>query len=76
VAAVAGIIVGIPLGLVTGRWLWDLFAREIYAVPCPTVPAGSVLLIALATLTLGNAVAVVPAWRAARTPTALLLRTE
>ena len=26
VAAVVGIAVGIPLGIVTGRWLWDLFA--------------------------------------------------
>ena len=33
VAALVGIVVGIPLGVVAGRWLWDLFADQIYAVP-------------------------------------------
>ena len=36
--AVIGTIVGAPLGVVLGRWLWVLFAHEIYAVPDPTVP--------------------------------------
>ena len=38
VAAVVGIVFGVPVGAVIGRWLWDLFARQIYAVPEPTVP--------------------------------------
>ena len=76
VAAVVGMVVGIPLGLVTGRWLWDLFARQIYAVPYPTVSVVSVILVALGTLVLANVVAAVPARNAARTPTALMLRSE
>jgi putative ABC transport system permease protein len=76
VAAVVGIVVGIPLGIVTGRWLWDLFARQIYAVPYPTVSVVSVLLVAFGTLVLANVVAAVPARSAARTPTALMLRAE
>ena len=76
VAAVIGIAVGIPLGIVTGRWLWDLFARQIYAVPYPTVSVVAVLLVALGTLVLANVVAAVPARTAARTPTALMLRAE
>ncbi len=76
VAAVVGILVGIPLGLVTGRWLWDLFARQIYAVPYPTVSVPSVLLVAFGTLVLANVIAAVPARNAARTPTALMLRAE
>jgi ABC-type antimicrobial peptide transport system permease subunit len=76
VSAVVGIVVGIPLGIVAGRWLWDLFAREIYAVPYPTVPVGSILLVAAGTLVLANIVAAIPARTAARTPTAILLRTE
>jgi hypothetical protein len=39
VAGVAGVVVGVPLGIVLGRWLWTLFARYINAVPEPTVPA-------------------------------------
>jgi hypothetical protein len=76
VAAVVGIVVGIPLGLVTGRWLWDLFARQIYAVPYPTVSLPSIFLVAVGTLVLANVIAAVPARNAARTPTALMLRAE
>jgi hypothetical protein len=39
VAAGVGIIVGMLVGIALGRWLWNLFARDIYAVPLPTVPA-------------------------------------
>ena len=76
VAALIGIVVGIPLGIVTGRWLWDLFARQIYAVPYPTFSVPSIGLVALGTLLLANVVAAVPARQAARTPTALMLRAE
>jgi hypothetical protein len=75
-AALVGIVVGIPLGVVTGRWLWDLFARQIDAVPYPTVSVPSVVLVALGTLLLANLVAAIPARTAARTPTALMLRAE
>ena len=69
-------VVGIPVGIVTGRWLWDLFARQIYAVPYPTFSVPSIALVALGTLILANVVAAVPARNAARTPTALMLRAE
>jgi hypothetical protein len=76
VAAVVGIIVGVPGGIALGRWLWDLFAREIYAVPQPTVPALEIVLVALGALVLANLVAAVPGQMAARTPTAVVLRAE
>ena len=76
VAAVVGIVVGIPLGVIAGRWLWDLFADQIYAVPYPTVSVTSIVLVALGTLVLANVVAAVPARTAARTPTAVMLRAE
>jgi FtsX-like permease family len=76
VAAVVGIAVGIPVGIVLGRWLWVLFARLIYAVPQPTVPVVSVVLIGLGTVVLANVVATIPARIASRTPTALMLRAE
>lgn len=76
VAAAVGIVIGIPLGLVVGRWLWDLFAQQISAVPYPTVSIPSVVLVALGTVLLANLVAAAPARAAARTPTALMLRAE
>jgi len=76
VAALVGIVVGVPAGTALGRWLWDLFARDIYAVPRPTVPVLEVLMVALATIVLANLVAAIPGRMAARTPTALVLRAE
>ena len=74
--AVVGIVVGIPLGIVVGRWLWDLFAEQINAVPYPTVSVLSVVLVAVGTIGLANIVATLPARSAAGTPTAILLRAE
>jgi len=74
--AVIGTIVGAPVGVVLGRWLWVLFAHEIYAVPDPTVSVVSVVFVALGALVLANLVAFFPGRVAGRTQTALMLRTE
>jgi hypothetical protein len=76
VAVLIGTVVGVPLGIIVGRSLWVLFAREIDVVPTPTVPALTVALIAVAALVLANVVAALPGQIAARTPTAVLLRSE
>ena len=76
VAIGLGSVIGVPLGIVVGRTLWELFARNIHAVPAPSVPVLSVVLIALGALVLANMVAAIPGRIAARTPTALILRAE
>jgi FtsX-like permease family/MacB-like periplasmic core domain len=76
VAAVIGVIIGVPAGIALGRWLWDLFARAIFAVPSPTVPVLEIVLVAVGAVVLANIVAAVPGRMAARTRTALLLRSE
>jgi hypothetical protein len=76
IATVGGIVVGIPLGIALGRWLWTLFAQEIGAVPAPTVPMWWVAVAGLAAIILANVVAAVPGRSAARTPTALVLHDE
>jgi len=76
IAAVVGIVAGIPLGIALGRWLWTLFAQEIGAVPAPTVPVWWVVVAGLAAIILANVVAAIPGRSAARTPTALVLRDE
>jgi FtsX-like permease family len=76
VVAIVGLVIGIPLGIAVGRWLWIVFAHELSTVPDPVVPAGSVALAAVAALVLANLVAALPGRSAARTPAALLLRAE
>jgi hypothetical protein len=71
-----GAITGVPLGIILGRFLWNLFAREINAIPAPTVPVVSIVLIVVGGILLANIVAAVPGRIAAQTPTALLLRAE
>ena len=76
VSVAAGVAIGMPIGIALGRWLWTLFAEGISAVPDPTVPALSMVLIALGALCFANVVAAVPGRIAARTPTALVLHSE
>jgi ABC-type lipoprotein release transport system permease subunit len=76
VAVLIGVVLGVPIGIVVGRTLWDLFAREINAVPAPSVPSTSIVLITIGALVLANVVAAIPGRLAARTPTALVLRAE
>src|ERR1019366_845749 len=71
IAVVIGTIVGVPLGIALGRWLWDLFARDIHAVPAPSVPSLLVILIAVGAIALANAAAFLPARAACSTPTGL-----
>ncbi len=76
VAAVIGCAIGIPVGIALGRVLWDLFAGDISAVPDPTVPGGSVVVIGVLALALAILVAMIPGRLAARTTTSQLLRAE
>ena len=76
IAVAIGTLIGVPLGIVLGRWLWDLFAEQIHAVPVPTVPLADIAAISLGALLLALLVSVVPGRIAARTPTALLLRAQ
>ena len=76
VIVVVGLVVGIPLGIALGRLLWQLFAHQLSAIVDPTIPAISILVVAVGALVLANLVAALPGRSAARTPTALVLRAE
>jgi ABC-type antimicrobial peptide transport system permease subunit len=76
VAVGIGTIVGIPVGIVIGRALWDVFAHQIDAVAQPFVPGLTIVAIGVGAIVLANVVATVPGRLAAATPTALMLRAE
>jgi predicted lysophospholipase L1 biosynthesis ABC-type transport system permease subunit len=74
--AALALVVGIPIGLASGRWAWTLVASGIESSSPPLVPALSVALIIPATFVVCNAVAAWPARAAGRLPPALAMRAE
>jgi ABC-type lipoprotein release transport system permease subunit len=74
--AAMGLLVGLPLGVLLGRFAWNLFATELGVVSEPVAPAVSAFLVIPATLLLANLVAVLPGRIAAGTRPALVLRAE
>jgi hypothetical protein len=74
VGFVAGLI-GVPAGVIIGRWTWTVLADRLGMVPIPEVSAVLLAGIGVSVLVLANAVGVVPGLRAARAP-GQALRTE
>jgi putative ABC transport system permease protein len=74
--ALAGVVVGVPAGLVAGRLIWRVFAASLGVVPVPVVVAWVIVAVAAGTLIAATALAAGPAWSAARSRPAGLLRTE
>ena len=72
----AALIVGIPLGIVAGRWSWALFAGSLGVAPGADVPAVAVVAEAAVALLLAVLIAAVPGRTAARVRPAASLRTE
>jgi ABC-type lipoprotein release transport system permease subunit len=73
---VLALIVGIPLGIVLGRWGWNALADNLGTVAEPVVPALAVSLVIPAVLVLVNLIAFVPGRIAARIRPAVVLRSE
>jgi hypothetical protein len=71
-----GVGLGVPLGVVLGRWLWSGFAGELGVLALPSVPMELLVAIAGGLLVLATLAAVVPALAAGRTPVAAVLRSE
>jgi predicted lysophospholipase L1 biosynthesis ABC-type transport system permease subunit len=75
--ALVGIVVGVPLGIVVGRAVWNAFATNLGVVPVVAVPGLTIAALALGVLVVANALAIVPAVTSARRQSVgQLLRTE
>ena len=74
--AAAALVVGLPLGILVGRWSWNLFAGAAGVAPDAEVPVLLVLVAIPAVLVLANLIAAGPGWAAARLRPALVLRSE
>jgi FtsX-like permease family len=76
VFSVAGLLVGIPLGLAAGRTLWRVTAGIIPLYYQAPVARGTLLLVGPAVLACGLLLALIPGHRAARLRAGPLLREE
>ncbi len=73
--ALVGIIVGVPLGVVVGRAIWNLFAGQIGVIPDAVVPIWLIVAMAAGVVLAANLIAIGPALVAVRTKPGRLLRT-
>lgn len=74
--AAAALAVGLPMGVVAGRWAWVIFADSVGVAGRADIPVPLVLLIAPAVLLVAAGIAAVPAAAAARVRPATALRAE
>lgn len=68
--------IGLPLGVIVGRWIWTMFADETGFVAEPGVSLAQIGLIVPAAILVANLVAALPGRSAARARPAPVLRTE
>lgn len=71
---VVALVLGIPAGLILGRWGWDAIAAELGVPSDPTTQPSAIAAVALGLVVTANVVAVVPALLARRTRAAAALR--
>lgn len=74
-AAVA-VALGLPLGLMLGRWAWWSISERIGVGGDPVTPLALITLVGVAVLAVANLVALGPGWRSTHAATSEALRTE
>ena len=72
----AAAIIGVPLGIIAGRWGWRFIADELGVASPPATPIGTVVAILTIAFATANMVAAYPAWQAATQPAMRGLRVE
>jgi putative ABC transport system permease protein len=76
VLGAAAALVGIPLGIVAGRWGWRVVAGGLGVASGPVVPLAAVGIVVVCVVVVAKLIAVVPGWRAARIAPGDALRVE
>jgi hypothetical protein len=76
IVTTVGIVVGMPLGIIAGRWLWSRFAERMSVVVSPSVPVVTLVLVILGVTVCAMLVAVVPSQIAARVRAGEALRRD
>ena len=72
----AGLLFGVPLGIVAGRWSWTLLANGFGTLAEPVVPLYGITLLVTAVLVLAAVAGVIPIRRGLRHHPGEVLRSE
>jgi len=70
------LLVGLPVGIAAGRWVWQLFADQLGVPPDPQLPIAAVVVAIPIALVIANVLAAGPGLVAGRLKPAPVLRTE
>jgi hypothetical protein len=70
------LLIGLPVGIAAGRWVWQLFAGQLGVPPEARIPALGVFVAIPSALFVANLLAAGPGWVAGRLKPAPVLRTE
>ena len=73
--ALVGAVVGVPLGVVAGRAIWNTFADNLGALPVSVVRVWLTCVLVAGVLVAANVISVAPALVATRSKPGDLLRT-
>ena len=73
---VVALLIGVPLGVLAGRWTWRRFALDLGVAPGTQLALGVFVGVAVGALVVANVIAAWPARAAGRSPPAIELRTE
>jgi hypothetical protein len=76
ITVVVGAVIGVPVGIVAGRWLWHLFANRAHVPAISAIPTSVVGYVAIGALAIANLVAILPGLVARRVTAASVLQRE
>jgi putative ABC transport system permease protein len=68
-----GLTIGVPLGVIAGRFVWEAVTGGIGVVDAPVAPAVPILVVLIAALVVLNIAATVPSRRARKIAAAAVL---
>ena len=74
--ALPAVVLGVPAGVILGRWGWGVLARSLGVPSVPVVPMLALVAVAALALVAANLLAIWPSWQAARIRPSEALRAE
>jgi predicted lysophospholipase L1 biosynthesis ABC-type transport system permease subunit len=74
--AAFGVLAGVPIGVIVGRWAWLAAVGSVGMVDTPAVPLLTLVVVGVVAVVGAAALGAIPGWLASRRPPANALRSE